>query len=329
MAHDLPAPVRLWLADQVKGRRLAALKDEHTGVSAHYRAGGPSSGVIDSDAAILSYALARMPATFAATGAALARLGDHAPDFAPKSALDIGCGPGTALIAALEAFPGLETVTGVDHNAPFLAFARRMIDATGHAAGRTVTLTGGDLAKPWQADPADLVLSSYALVELAEAAALTAIRHAWALTRGALVLIEPGSRAGFSRIRTARAALLAEGARLLAPCPHHAPCPMVEPDWCHFSIRLARSREHRLIKGGDAPFEDEKFSYLIAARTAPAVPAADRIIAPPRRSKPALDLTLCTGDGTIRHRTFALRETGTKAIRKCDWGDALPRPRNS
>ena len=61
--------------------------------------------------------------------------------------------------------------------------------------------------------------------------------------------------------------LLREGAFLLAPCPHSGPCPLQSPDRCHFSCRVSRSRLHRMLKGGEAPYEDEKFTYLIFSRT--------------------------------------------------------------
>ena len=41
----------------------------------------------------------------------------------------------------------------------------------------------------------------------------------------------------------------------------------MEPDdWCHFTCRVARSRLHKLLKGGEAPYEDEKFAFLAVAR---------------------------------------------------------------
>ena len=41
---------------------------------------------------------------------------------------------------------------------------------------------------------------------------------------------------------------------------------MAGDDWCHFSQRLARSRDHMLLKDASVPFEDERYSYVVATR---------------------------------------------------------------
>jgi ribosomal protein RSM22 (predicted rRNA methylase) len=147
----------------------------------------------------------------------------------------------------------------------------------------------------------------------------------WKASAGALALVEPGTPAGFERIRAARAALIASGASIAAPCPHAAACPIVAPDWCHFSERLARSRDHRLVKAADAPFEDEKFSYVVAVRPQVTVAACDaRVLAPPGSSKASLSLKLCRLDGAIAERIVPRRDrVAHAALRRLRWGDAI------
>ena len=72
-------------------------------ISKTYRDGG-NSAAIRSETDALAYALARMPATYAADIASLNALCEIRPDFAPTSLLDVGAGPGTASWAAAEAF---------------------------------------------------------------------------------------------------------------------------------------------------------------------------------------------------------------------------------
>ncbi|HQT54329.1 MAG TPA: small ribosomal subunit Rsm22 family protein, partial [Phenylobacterium sp.] len=94
----------------------------------------------------------------------------------------------------------------------------------------------------------------------------------------------------------------------------------------HFVQRLPRSRDHRLAKGADLPFEDEKFSYLVAVRPAvPTLARTARVLAPPRVAKPAITFKLCTPAGTAELTDVPRRDkAGYAWARRLDWGDALP-----
>src|ERR1700750_1192209 len=84
-------------------------------ISQTYRSGG-GSVAIRSGADALAYALARMPATYAAVAACLNALCEVKPDFAPDGLLDICAGRGTAIWAAAAAFSSLHAFTGIDAN---------------------------------------------------------------------------------------------------------------------------------------------------------------------------------------------------------------------
>jgi ribosomal protein RSM22 (predicted rRNA methylase) len=242
-----------------------------------------------------------------------------APGFAPRTLLDAGAGPGGGSWAAREAWPSLHAITWLDASAPFLALAARLAGGELPATATRGDLTAGGFPH------ADLVLASYALAEIAPAHQAKLARDLWAATDGVLALVEPGTPAGYGRLLAARDVLIDEGAAILAPCPHHAACPLAAPDWCHFSVRLPRSRDHRLAKGADAPFEDEKFAYLLAARPgiAPA-PRTARILARPKAAKPGIDLKLCTETGALEPRHVPRRDKPAHAsARRLDWGDAL------
>src|SRR5262249_35744553 len=114
--------------------------------------------------------------------------------------------------------------------------------------------------------PRDLVTIAYVLNELAPQARPQVLERLWRAAADTLVLVEPGSPAGWQRMLAARRQLIEAGAQVLAPCPHAQDCPLVPPDWCHFAERVARSRLHRQAKGGEVPWEDEKFSYVALSR---------------------------------------------------------------
>jgi len=120
-----------------------------------------------------------------------------------------------------------------------------------------------DLKKDPIPQKAELVISSYVLNELDKASQLKAAEKLWQATEEKLIIIEPGTPTGFEIICQIRSHLIEQGAFVAAPCPHDKECPLQKDDWCHFTCRLARSQIHKILKGGDAPYEDEKFSYLI------------------------------------------------------------------
>lgn len=304
------------LSEGVSGRHLA---ERAEAISSHYRSGGGSGPVIQTADDALAYALTRAPATYAAVMGALSALQLRAPAFQPRTVADIGCGPGTAGWAAGTLFGPVERLTMIDANPRLLDLARAC--APDAAA---VEVVAGDMRRT-EPPPSDLVLAAYTLTELPTDEAVATAERAWTAATGALVVVEPGTPAGWARLMTVRARLIDLGATIAAPCPHHSPCPVAAPDWCHFVQRLPRLKAHRLLKGADAPFEDEKFNYLAAVRPSVELrPAADRILAPPTEDKAAVGLKLCTTKGALEARRVAKRDKAAyRAIRRLGWGDAL------
>jgi len=324
MTPDLPAALRTALDRALEGVPRKGLAERAARTSEAYRAGRPSSGVIREAEDALAYALTRLPATYAACARAFAEAAARAPGFAPSRLLDAGAGTGAASWAAMAAWPGLASLTWLDASPPFLELAVRLA-ADGPPALRAAEARRADLtaAGPWPR--ADLVVASYALAEIAPDKQISTINELWAACEGVLALVEPGTPAGYARILAAREALIAGGAAILAPCPHEAACPLTGQDWCHFSVRLPRSRDHRLAKGGEVPFEDERFSYLIAARPGIAAgPPGPRVLAPPRTGKPGIALKLCGLDGRVEARLVGRRDKAAYALaRRLDWGDEV------
>ena len=327
MTPDLPPALRAAAERLMQGVSRAGLAERAGAISRAYRGGQGSAGVVKGQDDATAYVLARLPATYAACARAFHETALRLPDFAPASLLDAGAGPGGAGWAALETWPELGSATLLDTNRAFLEMAGRLAD------GGPPVLAGAahrvaDLAQPADWPAADLVVASYALAEIAPARQAAAVLGLWGATTGVLILVEPGTPDGFARLRAARDLLIGDGAGLVAPCPHALACPMVEPDWCHFVQRLPRSRDHRLAKGADAPFEDEKFIYLAVARPGRAAePSTPRVLAPPRVQKPSITLKLCTPEGRVEMREIPKRDKAAFAsVRRLDWGDLLPLP---
>src|SRR6201991_128122 len=114
-APDLPAGLKSALDARLHGLSRNDASERAAVISKTYRDGG-GSGAIRTETDALAYALARMPATYAAVTASLNALCEIRPDFTPKTLLDVGAGPGTATWAAAEAFPSLQSFALLDAN---------------------------------------------------------------------------------------------------------------------------------------------------------------------------------------------------------------------
>jgi ribosomal protein RSM22 (predicted rRNA methylase) len=314
---DLPARLRAALEARLQGVSRNDAAERASIISRTYREGG-SSTAIASETDALAYALARMPATYAADIAGVNALLDIRPDFAPLSLLDIGAGPGTATWAAAEAFPSLQSLTLLDANE---ALRKLALELAGDS-GRQIAYQRGDaralLAKT---EAADLVVASYVIGEMGEAERASLAALMWEKTRDTLLVVEPGTPAGYARILALRQQLIAAGAHVAAPCPHDGPCPLTAPDWCHFTQRLQRSRAHKQMKGAEVPFEDEKFAYVALTRE-PVSRRPSRVLAQPAIGKAEVVAKLCTPDGLELTRVPRRDKAAYATARRWRWGDA-------
>jgi ribosomal protein RSM22 (predicted rRNA methylase) len=319
-APDLPAELKAALEARLQGLSRVDAAGRAALISKTYRDGG-GSATIRSEADALAYALARMPATYAAVTASLNALREITPDFAPESLLDVGAGPGTASWAAAEAFSSLRTFDLLDANGALRTLALDL--GRGSTRLRDVKYRQGEAraALP-DAEPADLVVASYVIGELGDAERGALTETMWAKTRGTLLIVEPGTPAGYSRIVAARVQLIASGAHVAAPCPHGGKCPLTAPDWCHFTQRLPRSRAHKQIKGVELPYEDEKFIYVVLMR-APATRHPARVLSQPIVTKVEVTAKLCTPVGLAIARVPRRVKADYARARRWRWGDAV------
>jgi ribosomal protein RSM22 (predicted rRNA methylase) len=317
---ELPAELKAALEAGLQGFARNEIASRAASISKTYREGG-NSGAIKSRTDALAYALARMPATYAALAASLNALCELRADFAPASLLDIGAGPGTATWAATETFSSLKELTLLDANGALRALAMDL--AHGSTRLSAMTYEGGEArAKLAGVREADLVIASYLIGEISEAERIALAELMWTKTKDTLLVVEPGTPAGYRRIIALRQQLIALGAHVAAPCPHDGPCPLTAPDWCHFTQRLPRSRAHKQIKGAELPFEDEKFSYVALTRGAVAQHPA-RVLAQPVVTKIEVTAKLCTRGGLVVTGVPRRTKADYAHAKRWRWGDAV------
>lgn len=266
---------------------------------------------------------------------------------APIRILDLGAGTGAAAAAAAVTLAPILNgrpmeITAVDASGPALDLLRSL--HMRHNSGlppfrletRTASIEGPDHAAPghgW-----DLVLVSFALNEVMESAAPDAPER-WvrgALQRlapgGLLVILEPALHTACEAMERLRDAVAAQRlARIVAPCPHHLPCPMLPmfETWCHdvrhwrvpesveyVNRRLQRSVQHL------------KFCFLALANE-PA-PAQDpggfahcRIVAPMTEPRGRICTFGCGADGLVHPyevQTRQLTHDRKHLVRKLERG---------
>jgi ribosomal protein RSM22 (predicted rRNA methylase) len=308
--------------------RLRDLRGPATMLSDRYRFGdttGDSHGFASGEAQ--AYLATRVPATFAATRRVLAELGSLRPGWAPTSLLDLGAGPGTATWAAVAVFPSIERAELVEREPEMAALGIRLAGSGSADLSVDAAWTIADAAEI-PALRSDLVVAAYVLGELGHDRERSALERWWGATRDELVLVEPGTPAGFERLREARSVLISWGARVTAPCPHDECCPMTGSDWCHFAVRLERSSLHRDLKRARLGYEDEKYSYLAVSPRRPSAPVA-RLLRSPRRHQGHVRLRLCEAGG-LNERVIS-RSDGEvyKRARAARWGDRVELSRSS
>ena len=305
----------------IGGQNQAALERDAKAISENYRLRtGQGSRLLTKESEAAAYAAARMPATFAAAQAALAQALESCGGEI-RTLLDCGAGTGAASWAAAGLLE-LEKITCLEREEAMRSVGSALMRAGGGALEKA-GWESCDLTAESALPEADLVIEGYMLGELRGDMRLPVAQKLWNAAGKMLLLIEPGTPQGFANLAAVRAHLAGLGAHVAAPCPAGAVrCPMAGDDWCHFAVRVQRTKLHKALKGGDAPYEDEKFCYLALTREAPTSPCSARVLRHPVIAPGRITLTLCEG-GEKRMRAVTKKDPLWKRARKIGAGERL------
>lgn len=264
---------------------------------------------VSTEAQRCAYLVARLPATYSVVCQVLTEM-IRKCGLEFESLLDVGAGPGTVLLAAKECGIPLTISTLIERDPGFIRLGKQLVD--GHWIAQ-------DINSEISLSPHDLVIASYSLGEMEDSTRFQVLEKLWRLTKKVLVVIEPGTPAGFETVKRIRENLILNGGHIVAPCPHSEKCPMKEKDWCHFSARNERTSLHRKIKEGTLNYEDEKFSYCIFSKNK-IEPCLSRVIRHPFQGSGYIKLQLCSRNG-LEEKVFTKKEK-TK-YRKTKWGEEI------
>jgi ribosomal protein RSM22 (predicted rRNA methylase) len=297
----LPPNVRVFIDRRAEAVGFTALKTAAAELSAAYREGKPSR--VAEEQRVAAYLVTRMPATYAAAYMVLEEVRERIGDVA--TILDVGAGTGAASLAARAFWPGAR-LTLIERDRALADAAREILpDAE-------ILLRDVKQIAPFP--PAELIIAAYAIGEFGEPAAA----RMWQAAGKAFAAIEPGTPKGFALIRRLRDL----GGSIAAPCPGNVPCPMADPDWCHFAARVERSSLHRRVKDGALGYEDEKFSYVVLSKQ-PVEVARARILRRPEQNPGLIVLQTCTAQGLKTERVTRRDKDAFRAARHARWGDTI------
>ena len=236
------------------------------------------------------------------------------PDKRAFRVLDLGCGPGTASLAAslflAQRFPGADVeMTGVETSGAALEDAAHLLAGLGAPGHRFVPALGALDAATLPQGRFDIVIAANVLNELGEddaAALCRALAERHLEPDGFLLVVDPALRATTRSLMRLRDHLVSAGLGAFAPCLHGRPCPMLaanERDWCHFYIEWERPKliermdaltglDHRLLK----------MAYMMVAKRDASRGAerdAWRAVSSPLVSKGKREVVLCGANGEL------------------------------
>lgn len=268
---------------------------------------------------VIAYAIARMPATYAA---AYTILEDMCEQYngSISTLTDLGAGTGAVSWAINELFP-ISRIICVEREKNMINVAKRMINYGGESV-KNAKWIEGSVTSELRIEKSDLVVASYVMNELKEEDKQIFLDNTWCGTDNFIMIIEPGTMIGYRNILRARNYFLDRGASIIAPCTHNRSCELDRNDWCHFSCRIQRNKIQKYVKKGDAPFEDEKFSYIIVSKDA-VKHNNMRIVRHPIINKGYVDLKVCSKDGIKDVKITAKNKGLYKTLKKAKWGDVI------
>jgi len=250
----------------------------------------------------------------------------------PRSALDLGCGPGPMALAALDA--GAAEATAVDRSERALAAARALAEAAGRklTTRRWDAARGAPLSELCGGKRIDVVTLGHVLNELGSGeaalqarAALLADAARLLAPGGSVVAVEPALRETSRALLQVRDRLVASGLAVRAPCLFRGPCPALlrTSDWCHAERPVEPPPlVAEIAAAAGLRREAVKMSYLVLAP--PGEPWAEpppgrvfRIVSEPLAGKGRLRYMGCGPEGRMglalqeRHLADANRRFAT------------------
>lgn len=132
-----------------------------------------------------------------------------------------------------------------------------------------------------------------------------------------------GTPIGFDEVKFIRKYLGDNNGHIIAPCPNIENCPMPDNDWCHSTCRVSRTKIHKILKNGDVPYEDEKFSYISCSKEMFEKENFVRVLRHPKIESGKITLNICDSEGISEKIVTKKDKEIFKLARKAKCGDRI------
>lgn len=218
--------------------------------------------LLNAEIEALAYSIMRMPATYGAVYTALKHTLERM-DGNIQSVVDIGAGTGAATWAISELLD-TKDIQCFEREQVMLELGKSFMSQNPNL--KDVSWKYMDIVEDDLDVKADLVVTSYMLNEIKPEERENVINKLMKSSNHIILIIEPGTPAGFKNIREVQKIAIENGFHIIAPCTFQGVCPLPDEDWCHSIVRMERTKVHKLLKNADLPYEDEKFSYIAISK---------------------------------------------------------------
>ena len=300
---------------------IKEITEDAKNISLKYRNNkGDGKRLVKTKNEAIAYALSRMPATYGVIYSILNYIKSYIEEEDIKSVIDIGAGTGAASIA-ISNFLNQYQITCLERENAMIEIGKLIMRASSNDL-RNAKWIKFDAERDVINESADLAIMSYMLNEIKKDKREEFIKNVWKNTNKLLIIAEPGTPEGYRNIINAREILLKEDAHIVAPCPHEESCKIKKDDWCNFSCRIERNKIHRNLKGGEVPYEDEKYIYLVVSHNK-YENSESRVLRHPIINKGYIKMKLCTKEGI--QEVIISKKDGElyKKARKSSAGDSI------
>lgn len=287
---------------------------------------------IQSPSDCVAYLGLRFPATYAQISSALSQVAERIPSWKPASVLELGCGPGTGILAAKAVWPTISSSTGVDQEKLFLTLAEEIqYDAKMGIEGTWVKSSISTWMNTEDAKMYDLIIIANVLDELPDEERTAIVEKISARSSGVVVIIEPGTAVGNSIIQKA-AGLVSSSQNIIAPYVDNVVVADAE-HWIHFSQRFQRPEFQRRIRQSmrdsslmASDWEDAKYAFVAWGSVPVETSVWGVCIGKIEKLKGFLTVPVLTKDGIIHARVLKRNKAEYTHAKNIRWGEILETP---